>query len=135
VSAEVQAVPEPETPVTTESRLRWLGRALEDNTGALKEMRDAELEAEEARDSARRGALLSSECPRTGTFGGLRITVAERDAWVEEHIKDEEHTYRIAAAATKAAEDQRRKLESQLRAAQSINSSVRESYRGTWGRS
>ena len=123
----------PETPVTTEARLLRLGRALEENTKALKRVRDAELVAEDIRDSARRRALLSDECPRTGTFDGLRVTVAERDAWVGEEIKAEERAYRLAAAATKAAEDQRRKLEDQLRAAQSINSSVRV-YRGTNGR-
>lgn len=122
---------EPDSPPQAEGRLDRLSAALEANEQALKETADELLEAEDARDSAWRSAMLSDDCPMTGVFNGRRITVAERDAWVGERIKTEERRLREAQVKVKAAEAQRRKLEGQLRAAQSITASVRESYRGS----
>lgn len=122
---------EPDTPPRAEDRLDRLSAALEANEQALKVAADELLDAEDERDSAWRTAMLSDECPKTGVFEGRRITVAERDAWVGEQIKTEERRVKEAQVKAKAAEAQRRKLEGQLRAAQSITASVRESYRGT----
>lgn len=122
---------EPDSPPRSEERLDRLSAALEANERALKEAADELLDAGDDRDSAWRMAILSDECPKTGVYNGRRITVAERDAWVGEQIKTEERRLKEAQIKMKAAEDQRRKLEGQLRAAQSITASVRESYRNT----
>jgi hypothetical protein len=122
---------EPDTPVTAEARLQRISEALEANEEALLKAADDEVEAEEARDAAERRWRLSAECPQAGVYEGVRITVAYVDAWVRDKIAKEDSDLKRAIQARKAAEAQRRRLEGQLRAAQSVNSSVRESYRGT----
>jgi len=125
---------EPDNLVSSEERLERLSAALEANEQALKEAADELLDAEDARDSAWRQAMLSAECPKVGVFDGVRVTVAYQKAWVEEQIKGQERRVREAQIKVKAADAQRRKLEGQLRAAQSINGNVREAYRSTGGR-
>lgn len=122
--------PEPDSPPKSEDRLDRLSAALEANEQALKEAADELLDAEDDRDSAWRTAMLSGECPKVGVFGGVRTTVAYQQAWVAERVKKQERRVREAHVRMRAATDQRRKLEGQLRAAQSIGASVRESYRG-----
>jgi hypothetical protein len=122
---------EPDTPPQAEDRLDKLSNALEANEQALKEAAGELLDAEEDRDSAWRTAMLSEDCPKVGVFNKVRTTVAYQAAWVADQIKAEERALREAQIKMKAAEAQRRKLEGQLRAAQSITASVRESYRGS----
>ena len=123
-----------DVPVGAEARLEAYQRALEAATTALTEARDAELEAEEARDAKLREAQFSPHCPPVGVFNGVRTTVAYQKAWIQEQAKDEESTYRAARAARRAASDHLRKLMKQGAYQQSITASVRETYRGTSGR-
>ena len=122
-----------DTPPGAEARLESYRDALEEATKALAEARNAELEAEEARDTAVRRAQLSPDCPPVGVFDGVRITVAYQKAWVEDQAKDEQRAYREARVARQAAQAHLRKVEKQGGFQQSITASVRESYRGTGG--
>ena len=121
----------PDTPVGAEDRLEDYQDALEEATTALTEARNAELDAEEARDTAEREARMSDECPPIGVFNGKRTTTAYVEAWVKERAKEQEHDYKVAREARRAASDHLRKLMKQGGWQQSITASVRENYRGT----
>jgi hypothetical protein len=123
-----------DTPPGAEARLEAYRDALDEAAEALTQARNAELEAEDARDAARRHHQLSKECPPVGVFNGVRTTVAHQKAWVEEQIKDEEHAYRLAKVARQAAQTHLDKLRKQGGFQQSLTASVRETYRGTNGR-
>jgi hypothetical protein len=125
---------EPDTPVKAEERLGQLMAALEVNEQALKDAYDEEMAAEEARDAAQRRALLSDECPAVGVFGGRRTTVAMQEAWVADRIAGEEHAYRLAVQVRRAADAQRRRIEHQLRGAQSINRNASDAAYRAGGR-
>lgn len=124
----------PDTPVGAEDRLEKYQEALEAATQDLTKARDAELDAEEARDDAERRARFSPECPKAGVVGGVRTSVAYVEAWIKEQAKNEEHAYRLARETRRAASDHLRKLMKQGGWQQSITASVRENYRGTNGR-
>lgn len=100
---------------------------------ALQSFSDALEPARQARDAARRGWLLSDECPKAGVFDGVRVTVAERDAWVEDRIAGEERTFRLAREKRKAAAKALDILGRQASYQQTISKSVGDSYRGTGG--
>jgi hypothetical protein len=123
-----------DTPPGAEARLESYRDELDKAAKALTEARNAELDAEEARDSARRRAQLSEECPKVGVFDGVRTTVAFQKAWVEDQIKGEEHAYRQAKVARQAASDHLRKVGKQGGFQQSLTASVRETYRGSSNR-
>lgn len=118
-----------DTPPGAEARLEGYRDALEQATEALTEARNAELAAEEARDAAKWRAESSDECPKVGVFGGVRVTVDYRKAWIKEQIKGEEHAYQLAKIARRAATAHLRKVEKQGGFQQSITASVREQYR------
>jgi GAF domain-containing protein len=123
-----------DTPPGAEARLESYRDELDKAAKALADARNAELDAEEARDAARREAQLSDTCPPVGVFEGRRTTVAYQKAWIEDRVKDEERTYREAKVARQAASDHLRKVGKQGGFQQSLTASVRESYRGTNGR-
>jgi hypothetical protein len=135
--ARLPATPIPapaDTPPGAESRLESYRDALDVAAEALAAARNAELDAEEARDTARRRAQLSDQCPPVGVFDGVRITVAYQKAWIEEQIKDEERAYRAAKVARQAAADHLRKVGKQGGFQQSLTASVRETYRTSGSR-
>ena len=123
-----------DTPPGAEARLEDIQGALEKAGKDLAEAADDETDAELARDAARDRLLLDPDCPKCGTFDHVRVTVAERDAWVNSQITDLEREYRLAKRARERAENRLRILERQGGIQQSITASVRESYRGTNGR-
>ena len=118
-----------DTPPGAESRLGEYRDALEEAGKELAEAADEETDAELARDAARDALLLSPDCPRCGTFDHVRVTVAERDAWVNSQIVDLEREYRHKRRARERAEGKLRILERQGGIQQSITASVRETYR------
>jgi hypothetical protein len=118
---------DPESPVGAEAALQALRDALEPARQALREAADAEVEAELARDAARRRWMLSADCPKA-TGRGRTHTVAERDCWVEDKIAGEERDYRLAKAAREAAKAYLDVLGKQLSAQQSVARSVAVSY-------
>ena len=121
---------DPMTPPGAEAALDDLKDALEEATAELVRARNAELDAEEARDEAKRAALLSPECP-VPSRGGW--TVAQQGAWVAEQFKAEESAYKAARTARQAASDHVSKVSKQASVQQSIAGSVKESYRGQRG--
>jgi hypothetical protein len=123
-----------DTPPGAEARLGDYRDALEQAGKDLAEAADAETDAELARDAQRDRLLLSPDCPKCGTFEHVRVTVAERDAWVNSQIVDLEREYRHKKRARERAEGRLRILERQGGIQQSITASVREAYRGTNGR-
>ena len=122
---------DPASPPGAEAALQSYSEALDDAVEKLRLARDAELDAEDARDQAKYEALLSDECPQTGVIDGKRTTVAYRDAWVRREIADEERTYRAAKVVRQAASAHLDKLNSQRSIAQTISKSVSGSYAGT----
>ena len=122
---------DPASPPGAEAALQSYSEALDDAVEKLRLARDAELEAEEARDAAKWEALLSDECPQTGVKDGKRITVAYRDAWVAREIAREESAYRAAKVVRQAASAHLAKLNSQSSIQQTISKSVSGSYAGT----
>ena len=123
-----------DTPPGAEARLEDIQGALEQAGEDLAKAADAETDAELARDAARDALLLDSNCPKCGTFDHVRVTVAERDAWVNSQITDLESEYRHKKRARERAENRLRILERQGGIQQSIARSVTETYRGTNGR-
>ena len=123
-----------DTPPGAEARLEDYQGALEQAGKDLADAADAETDAELTRDSARDSLLLDPACPKCGTFDHVRVTVAERDAWVNSQITDLESEYRHKKRARERAENRLRILERQGGIQQSIARSVTETYRGTNGR-
>lgn len=126
---------DPDTPPGAEAKLETYRDALDEARDALRKARDEELEAEQARDTARRRAQLSPDCPKVGVFDGVRTTVAYQVAWIEEQIAEQEAEYRVKKLARQAASDHLRTLGKQGSFQQSLTKSVADSYRGTgrWG--
>ena len=124
-----------DTPPGAEARLEDYQGALEQAGKDLADAADAETDAELTRDSARDSLLLDPDCPKCGTFDHVRVTVAERDAWVNSQITTLEREYRVAKRARERAENRLRILERQGGIQQSIAASVRETYtRNSGGR-
>lgn len=126
---------DPDTPPSAEAKLADYRDEMDKARKALRDARDAEVDAEQERDAARRRAQLSPECPPVGVFKGVRTTVAYQTAWIEDRIADEERKYRLAKLARQAASDHLRTLSKQGSFQQSLTNSVRDAYRGTgrWG--
>lgn len=124
---------DPQTPPDAEARLQAYADALEEASQALALARNAELDAENDRDKARRRAQLSADCPKVGVFGGVRTTVAYQKAWIEQEVEEQEQAYRLARETRRAAADHLRKVEKQGGFQQSIAASVRTSFAGQWG--
>ena len=122
---------DPQTPPGAERDLQSYSDALEEAGEKLAAARNAELDAEEARDTVKRRAQLSPACPLPGVFNGARITVAYVAAWVEEQVKDEERAYKLAKVARQAASDHLRKVGKQGSFQQTLTKSVSAAYQGT----
>lgn len=116
---------DPATPPGTEAALQSLIEALDSARTELEDAVNTETDAELDRDAAHRKWMLSAPPVRRN-----ELTVAERDAWVEEHIATEERTFRLAKAARQAAQKKLDILRSQLSAMQSISRSVGQAYQG-----
>jgi hypothetical protein len=121
----------PATPPDAEAKLAAYSDALDKAQEALTNTRNAEVDAEDERDAARRRAQFDPDCPQVGVFNGVRTTVAYQTAWIEEQIKDKERKYRLAKAARQAASEHLKKLERQGSIQQTVTKSVSDSYRGT----
>lgn len=118
----------PDEPPGAEAALEFfkaeMGRAQKDLERASNEEVDAEL----ARDMARARLMLSDDCPVTGTFDGVRVTVGQRDAWVLLHSEDAEREYRVKKMAREAAAKRLDVLGRQAITQASIAKSVGQGY-------
>ncbi len=116
---------DPATPPGTEAALQSLIDALDGARVELEAAVNAETDAELTRDAAYRKWMLQAPPVRRNEW-----TVGERDAWVADHVADEERAFRLAKVARQAAQKKLDILRSQLSAQQSISRSVGDSYRG-----
>lgn len=91
---------------------------------SLRECRDKEVEAVEALRRAVVRATLSDKCP-TPKRGENGVTVAHRDAWVDQQVADERFAAAVAEAVRKSAEDALRVSRDQASVVQSLASLMR----------
>ena len=124
---------DPETPPGAEEALRTFSGELEAARLVLKGARDAEVVAKQAWKKAKRQARFSSECPKAGTYDGVRVLKDDVDAWIDDQCADEELIYELAKTARQEASDLHDTLRTQGSLAQSLSKSVADSYRGTGG--
>jgi hypothetical protein len=126
---------DPETPPGAEAALANLADQLDDARDHLRRARDLEVAAKHKLGDARRRARFGPDCPKAGVFGGVRTTVADVEAWLDDQVADEDLTHELAKAARQAAQEHLKTLGQQLSAAQSISRSVGNDFpgtRGTW---
>jgi len=116
---------EPLTPLDIEAKLRQLVNDLTRAQAALRQARDAEVDARHEYDRARRRALLSDKSPKV-TRGGY--TVAEQAAWVDEQCADLKFAADKAMVIREAAQDRLRVLLASAEIVRSLGASVRQAY-------
>jgi hypothetical protein len=90
----------------------------------LRRARDAEVEAAEAYRVATARAILADECPRPKR-GENGVTVADRDAWVDQRVAVERVKAEGAEAYRKSAEDHMRVVRDQASVVQSMSALMR----------
>jgi hypothetical protein len=108
-------------PVQVEQKLVQSVRELYAAEKGLAEARDAEI----AYQSSRRRLLLSDACPKVSRGS---VTVADRDAWVDNECADEWMSYRLTQVRCQAAQDHVRTVRDVASTVQSIASLVRQAY-------
>jgi hypothetical protein len=114
------------TPVQVEQQLSILYAEIPRLWRDLGRMRDAEVDAKAEHDSARRRAMLGPDAPKVERGGA---TVADRDAWVDEQVKDLAKAAEVARVRRETAQDHLRYvLDRQVSIVQSINRSVDSAY-------
>jgi len=116
---------QPLSPLDVERKLR---QCITDITKAeqdLRAARDVEVECELEWKSAVRRAMFHPDCPKVSRGAA---TVADRDAWVEAQCADEYRAYRLAKAASEAAQDRMRVTRDIAVTVQSLGALVRQAY-------
>lgn len=93
----------PDEPPGAEAALEYFKDEMEVARLELAQASNEEVEAELALDMARARLVLSGDCPVTGVFDGVRVTVGQRDAWVLLHCVNEEREHRIRKLRREAA--------------------------------
>jgi len=118
-------VREPLAPVAVEAKLRSLVGEFTRAQAALRQARDAEVDARHEHDRARRRALLSEKSPKV-TRGGY--TVAEQTAWVDQQCEELKFASDKATVVREAAVDHLRVLVAQAEIVRSLGASVRQAF-------
>lgn len=90
----------------------------------LAKARDAEVDAKAVLRLAVAKAVLDPECPRPKR-GENGVTVADRDAWVDQQVHSEWLAAEVAEAHRKAAEDHLRVTRDQASTVQSMSALMR----------
>ena len=124
---------DPQTPPGAEAALRSFSDELEAARLALAAARNEEVAAKQAWKKAKRRARFSPDCPKAGTYDGVRVLKDDVDAWIDDQCADEELNYELAKTAREAAKDHHDTLRAQGSLAQTLSKSVADSYRGTGG--
>ena len=125
---------DPQDPVAAEAALEYFKDEMELARLELADASDAEIDAELARDAARRAWELAEECPKVGAIvNERRITVAYVKAWCNSRITAEEREYRRKKAAREAAAKRLDVLGRQAITQASIAKSVGTGYNLTRG--
>ena len=91
---------------------------------AVRQARDREVEAEAVLRRAIVAATLSGDCPKPKR-GENGVTVADRDAWVDQRVEDERFQAAVAEAVRKSAEDALRVSRDQASVVQSLSALMR----------
>lgn len=86
--------------------------------------RDAEVQAQEALTLATARATLGADCPKPKR-GENGVTVADRNAWVDQQVESERFDHAVKEATRKAAEDNLRVVRDQASLAQSMAALMR----------
>lgn len=86
--------------------------------------RNKEVAASEAYTMAKARAVLSEDCPRPKR-GENGVTVADRDAWVDQTVESERFELAVCEATRKAAEDNLRVVRDQASLVQSLSALMR----------
>lgn len=116
---------QPLNPVQVEQQLRHCVTQLYAAEKKLADCRDSEVEAELRYRSEYRKALLSEDCPKVVRGG---VTVAERDAWVEQECEAAFDSYRLWQVKCQAAQDHVRITRDVASTVQSIAALIRQAY-------
>ena len=116
---------QPLSPIDIETKLRGLVNEMTSAQQSLAHARDLETTTEIALKRARARAFHDDACPRVAR--GL-ATVADKEAFVDEHVMDQWEAWARAATATKIAQDHMRTLSAITDAVRSLGSSVRTAY-------
>lgn len=90
----------------------------------LAKARREQVDADEALRMARARAVLSDECPRPKR-GENGVTVADRDAWVDQQVADLRFAAAVAEASCEAAKDHLRVTRDQASTVQSLSALMR----------
>lgn len=113
------------TPLASEAALEAIKNDAAAAWKTVMECRLAEVEAKKDYRKAKTRALLGGDCPRVGRDG---VTVAHRDAWVDQETEDELYAYEAAKASTENAVDYLRTVRDQGSYIQSQHGSVKQAY-------
>jgi hypothetical protein len=90
----------------------------------LARARDVQVEADEKLRMSRARAVLSEECPKPKR-GENGVTVADRDAWVDQQVAADRFAAAVAEAACEAAKDHLRVTRDQASTVQSMSALMR----------
>ncbi|WP_101791094.1 hypothetical protein [Nonomuraea indica] len=113
------------TPVGIEAKLRRLVTDLTMAQQTLAKVRNDEVDAKHGYEAAKRRALFSGDCPKVARGG---YTTADRDAWVDEQVRNLRYQYDLAVAKREAAQDLLRVVRDQAMVVMALANSVRTSY-------
>ncbi|ETK36175.1 hypothetical protein [Microbispora sp. ATCC PTA-5024] len=116
------------TTVETEAFLKRLNNELVLSQLAIRRARTHAANCKKAYEMRRIPLLLSAECPPVGRGVG-EVTVAERDAWINNRIMAEYQALNDAKIALENAIDYGWQVKDQVRIMQSLNNNAKEIYR------
>jgi hypothetical protein len=114
------------TPIDVDRLLRRIHNAVGFANRDLRQLRDAEVQAEKAYRMARTPLMMRDDCPEPNRSKG--ITKTDRDEWINDRIPDEYWAWREAKVLRQEAEDYFWSLKEQVKCLQSINTIVRQLY-------
>lgn len=113
------------TPHDVDRYLRKLYNELYFAERALRESRIKEIKALKAFSEAKQPLLLDPDCPDTTRSG---VTKTAQDEWFSSQIPDQYWAHQGAKVVRMNAQDYARRLDSQVKVLQSINSVVKQMY-------
>lgn len=113
------------TPADVDRYLRGLHNELYYAQRALREARYKEVQALKAYSDAKQPLLMNADCPDPAKSG---VSKAAQEEWLCARIPDPYWAYQGAKVVRMNAQDYARRLDSQVKVLQSINSIVKQAY-------
>lgn len=120
------------TPADVDRYLRGLHNELYYAQRALREARYLEVQALKEYSDSKQPLLMDPDCPDPARSG---VSKAAQDEWICARIPDPYWKHQGAKVVRMNAQDYARRLDSQVKVLQSINSIVRQAYNLTGGQS